>query len=185
MDNVNTIEVQVVDDTDERIERSDIMPIVKRRYQTAAEIEIKIAQWFNYRTHLIVPNVCWGASLHECDLLILTKAGYALEVEIKVSKGDIIRDSKKLHQHRSEKIKRLFFAIPKKLEKHIGLIPEHAGVITVDETGYCRLIRNAKPNRAAKKWGDKDRFNIARLGAMRIWNLKEKLCQQKLGGNGI
>jgi len=164
---------------------NDIVPVVKRRcrYWTAKEIEIRIAKWFGYRTNLIVPNVSWGAGLHECDILILTKAGYALEVEIKVSKGDIIKDGEKRHQHRSEKIKRLYFAIPKKLEKHIALIPVRAGVITVEETGNCELIRNAEVNRAAKKWGDEDRFNIARLGAIRIWDLKEKLSKRNRDGN--
>jgi len=154
-----------------------VVAVVKRRcrYWTAKEIEIRIAQWFGYRTNLIVPNVSWGMGLHECDILILTKAGYALEVEIKVSKGDIIKDAEKWHQHKSDKIKRLYFAIPKKLEKHIALIPEQAGVITVDEGGWCKLVRNAEANRGARKWGDEDRFNIARLGAIRIWDLKEKL----------
>lgn len=152
-----------------------------RRYEKAGWIELSIARWFGIRQNLIVPNVSWGLWIHECDVLVLTKAGYALEVEIKVSKSDLIKDGEKRHGHRSEKIKRLYFAIPEKLEKHMDLIPERAGVIVVRPSktihGRCDMIRPGEVNKAARPLGDKDREQLARLGALRIWDLKEGLLR--------
>ena len=149
-------------------------------YHTAAEIEFAIAtQYFNTRQNLIVPNVSWGLGLHECDLLVLTTAGYAYEVEIKVSKADLVKDKLKKHGHSSNSIKKLYFAIPAKLAKHIEHIPRHAGVIVVTTTGLCRLIAEAEMNKHAPKFSDAERLQLARLGALRIWGMKEKLLNQK------
>ena len=98
---------------------------------TTAEMECCVASFLNYRSNLIVPNVSWGMALHECDLLVITKAGYAWEVEIKVTKADLKKDSEKWHGHRSSRIKHLFFAIPTYLQDAIEYIPERAGIITV------------------------------------------------------
>lgn len=138
-------------------------------------IEIAVARWFGYRRNLIVPNVSWGFNIHECDLLVITKAGYALEIEIKVSKNDLLKDFKKTHSHKSNKIKRLFFAVPTKMEKHIPLIPERAGIIIVDSSGRCKLRRLAQANREARKLNEIELFKLAHLGAMRIWYLKNKI----------
>lgn len=62
------------------------------------ELEIAIMEYFGIRQNLIVPNVSWGMNgLHECDVLILSKAGYATEVEIKISKPDLLKDRDKKH----------------------------------------------------------------------------------------
>jgi len=95
------------------------------------EMEIAVANHFNARQNLIVPNVSWGFCIHECDLLIVTKAGYLYEVEIKVSRGDLKNDMKKQHNHYDSRIKNLYFAIPKKLEKDIEFIPKEAGIMLV------------------------------------------------------
>jgi len=41
------------------------------------DIEIAVMEYLGTRTNLIVPNVSWGMDLHECDILSLSKAGYA------------------------------------------------------------------------------------------------------------
>lgn len=148
-------------------------------FETAAEIEIAIASMFNPRQNAIAPNVSWGFGLHECDLLIITKAGYAIEVEIKVTKSDIIADQKKRHHHHSNKIRKLYFAIPKKLEPHSDLIPLAAGIITVDYRGHKRITRAALPNRTAVKLEPKEVNEIYRLAALRIWGLKRKILALK------
>jgi hypothetical protein len=67
---------------------------------TAQDIEIAVAEHFNSRQNLIVPNVHWGWMLqYEADMVILRQSGYAVEVEIKVSAADIKRDLRKHHQH--------------------------------------------------------------------------------------
>jgi len=91
---------------------------------TTPEMEIALAEYFGIRQNLIVPNVSWGMDSHECDLFILTPAGYGWEVEIKVSKADLFKDKHKRHRHNSSKIKFLYFAIPEYLERYIDEIPE-------------------------------------------------------------
>ena len=82
---------------------------------------------------------------HECDLLIITKAGCSYEIEIKVSKHDLIKDKEKRHTHSSNKINRLYFAMPSSLLPYIEHVPEKAGVIEVRD-GKCFFIRDAKIN---------------------------------------
>lgn len=157
------------------VERLWYFPIVQRgvdgagKYQTAKEIEQAVARFFNARMNLPVARIKDGLGIHECDVLILTKAGYGIEVEIKVSKQDILNEQKKKHNHHSDKIKKLYFAIPKKLQKYMDSIPHKAGVITVAEGGYCRIERVAEVNEDAKPWSPSDIYQHARLGALRYW----------------
>lgn len=141
------------------------------------DIELAVVEYFNPRTNLIVPNISWGMFLHECDLLILTKNGCAYEVEIKTSAVDLKKDLEKKHMHNSSKIKKLYFAIPDYLLKYQDFIPERAGILTIGGKGdepHCYKEREAQ---AWSKYTftDKDRYQVARLGAMRIWGLKRKL----------
>ena len=154
------------------------------------EMELALVSYFNYRQSLIVPNVYWGMGIHECDLLIVSKAGYLTEVEIKITRSDLKADAKKWHGHRSDIIKRLFFALPDYLESIdcIEMVPERAGIIIIKpkdnvpgEYPYsprCREIRPARRNKVAGKISDRDRYKIARLGTLRIWALKRKLLKK-------
>ncbi len=152
----------------------------------AVDIEIAVARHFGIRKNLIVPNVALGIKIHECDLLIITKSGLAYEVEIKVSKADLIADLSKKHHHNDERIKRLYFAIPKEIESEIEKIPPEAGVLTIERRwvrdicqklilhACVKCIREAK-NKSNYKFSDKEKYAVARLGTMRIWELKKKL----------
>lgn len=155
----------------------------------AIDVEIAVVNHFNPRANLIVPNVHWGMFIHECDLLMLSKAGYATEIEIKVSKSDLIADKKKKHGHKDERIKHLYFAIPKSLEAHTEHIPERSGIIIVSEKEWwgmeggirlkktylaCDIIRSPQ-TQSKYKFSDRERYELARLGALRIWGLKKKL----------
>ena len=147
---------------------------------TTLEMEIALAAFFNYSINLIVPNVHWGMNMHECDLLMVSKAGYCTEIEIKVSRADLKNDAKKRHGHFSNRIKCLYFAIPTYLEHCIEFVPERAGIITVkpdepeDWRPRCKIIRKPVPNKATKM-PDAERYKVARLGALRIWSLKRRL----------
>ena len=143
-------------------------------YETTPEMEIALASYFGIRTNLIVPNISWGLGVHECDLFVLTDSGYAWEIEIKVSRSDLIKDKEKYHKHEHRKIKRLYFGIPENLTPHIHHIPGIAGIIVVNIHGNCRKIREAK-TKGNYKFSDSERYKIARLGTMRIWSLKQKL----------
>jgi hypothetical protein len=57
--------------------------------------------------------------MHECDFLLLTKNRYLWEIEIKVSKADLIADKKKIHGHINSNVKRLYFALPHYMEDYI------------------------------------------------------------------
>lgn len=141
----------------------------------AIDIEIAVAEYLNVRTNLIVPNVSWGLFLHECDILVITPAGYAWEVEIKVTKADLIKDKEKRHDHRNKKIKDLYFALPYYLEPYIEHVPARAGIIFVDENLRCKTFRRPRPNKAAYRFSEAERYKVARLGSMRIWSLKKKI----------
>lgn len=148
----------------------------KKRVATCLEIEKACAVIWGWRQNMIVPNISWGAGIHECDLLVLSKAGWATEIEIKVSRSDLKKDAEKKHGHDSKKIKYLYFAIPDKLLNCIEFIPERAGIIAVYDNGSygfrATVHRQPEANKEATKWTDKDRSNLGRLGCMRIWQLK-------------
>jgi hypothetical protein len=129
----------------------------------------RVAVYFGYRQNVCVRNVSWGMQLHECDLLIMSKANYLTEVEIKISKSDLKRDLLKHHCHQSNKIKKLYFAVPKSLSGMAGWIPDEAGLITVDESGMVWTVRPAESRRDVKPITPEEAFNLARLGAMRQW----------------
>lgn len=150
------------------------------------EMEEAVARLYGVRQHIIVPNVSWGLRLHECDLLVIRQSGYAIEVEIKTTIADLKKDAEKRHGHISNKIKELYFAIPKSLyEKALPLIPDKAGIIVVskEETKWwgievkASFQRPAIKNRFAIPLTDAEQFTAARLGCMRIWGLKEKLIK--------
>lgn len=48
---------------------------------TSIELEEATARLFCFVKNIIVPNIHEGLGLHECDLLIVRKTGYALEVD--------------------------------------------------------------------------------------------------------
>jgi len=146
------------------------------------DIEVAVAKWIGIRRNIIVPNVSWGMfvnhkQLHECDLLVLTSSGYLWEVEIKVSKADLIRDKEKSHGHMHPAIKRLYFAIPKKLIEYTEHIQDRAGIIIVDEKMRCTLLR--KPHDTSTyKITEGQKIKLMRLGLMRVWALKKKLSKE-------
>jgi len=152
--------------------------LINMNYETTAEIEIAIAKHYDWRQNLIVPNVSWGLLFHEADILVMSKAGYLTEIEIKVSRSDLIADKTKSHQHQSRLIKSIYFAIPEKLEIHAEHILPRAGIYIVGKTGKVKKIREAEINKESRILKDEEKYNLARLGTMRIWNLKENTLMQ-------
>lgn len=148
------------------------------RSLTKLDIELAIAEWFGIRKSIVVPNVSWGLFVHECDILGLSKAGYATEVEIKLTTADLRRDRKKKHAHGSDKIRRLYFAMPDGLKYDEVDVPTDAGILHVTHVGdYIVVIerRACKPNLKARRFTEQERLKLAHLGTMRIWNMKRKL----------
>lgn len=151
------------------------MTLAKKPHVSTQMMEVVVARCLKPRINLIVPNVSWGFFIHECDLLCITPSRYLWEVEIKVSKADLVKDKLKRHRHNSHKIKRLYFAIPDYLEKHIEHIPERAGIIVVNSKFLgCNIIRSAK-NVGKYKINEGEYLKLAELGCLRIWGLKETI----------
>jgi hypothetical protein len=119
----------------------------------------------------------WEMLRKEMDLLVVTKQNCAYEVEIKVTKADLLKDKEKRHNHGASFIRAIYFAIPKELEPCIPNIPEKAGVFVVSD-GKSKLVRKPKINRTSRKLTDVEVLKVARLGTMRIWNLKRKLLEK-------
>ncbi|MFA5790740.1 MAG: hypothetical protein WC976_06740 [Caldisericia bacterium] len=155
------------------------------------EMELALAEHFDKRHNLIVPNISWGmmsfgADFPQCDLLIITRNDYAYQIEIKVSKSDLIADTKKRHNHLNGKIRKLYFAIPDYLKNCEQYIPKHAGIIIVDsrfvythqgiEYYNCQIVREAEA-KSEYKFTDKEKFNVARLGCLRSWRWKGNLLK--------
>jgi hypothetical protein len=157
------------------------------------DIEVAIAKYYEVRKNIIVPNISWGfAWMHECDMFIVSKAGIATEVEIKISKADLLADFKKGHDHkdRAGRITYFYYAMPKDLyEKVKDLIPNDAGILTCsradwDESRiFVREERKPEKRNNTRKLTPEEQLKIAWLGTMRIWSLKEKII--KLQKNGI
>jgi len=156
---------------------------------TTLEIEEKLARYFDYRQNLVIPNLSWGLWIHECDLFVVRKSGFGIEVEIKISKHDLIKDTNKRHHHidRFNRIKELWFAIPPYLERYIEYIPIQAGILIVEpgvdvginKTRHVSVLRQAKSNNNAQKLTDKEIQQLMRLMAMRVWSMKRKLIKCK------
>lgn len=163
------------------------------------EMEIVLTEYFTPRINLVVPNVSWGFLPHEADLLVMTKAACLYEVEIKVSLADLKADAKKKHCHESKKIKYLYFAIPEHLLiKGEQYIPARAGILVVKDhqRGWRRGMMKPSPVRRVEqhrapvqngtyKLSDKERYQIARLGALRVLGLKKKVMGLKNRGSHL
>ena len=148
------------------------------------EIEVAVANLFDIRKNIIVPNVSWGFNIHECDLFIVRNTGYCVEIEIKRSKADLKNDFDKVHHHidKENRIKEFYFAIPDYLYDSCKDLIGDNGLILVskwtsNKKTYVRAVYHtkAKPIKNARKLTDIEILKILKLGVMRVWKLKEKL----------
>jgi hypothetical protein len=164
--------------------------IIEHKFYTE-EMELSVARYFNFLQNIIVPNISYGAGVHECDILVLKQSGYAYEIEIKISVSDLKADSKKTQAHESNKIKLLYFALPHYLQNYYKYVPIRAGILEVTrrkewhwdyelqkqtqtvERNYCEIVRTPQVNREAEKWSAEDRINLMRLSTIRTWTLKK------------
>lgn len=170
-----------------RITKPKVKPI------KTIDIEVAIAKYYGVRKNIIVPNISWGFHwMHECDMFIVSKAGIATEVEIKISKSDLLKDFEKGHKHqdRAGRITYFYYAMPEILyEKCKDLIPKEAGILTCERgswegaSAYIREKRKPEKRKNTRKLTPEEQFKIAWLGTMRIFSLKEKIIklQEKNG----
>lgn len=164
--------------------------------RTITEIEIALAHScsFDFRRNIVVFNVNgWSGKLpifHECDMLLCTKSGYLTEIEIKRTWSDFLADFKKKHKHENMGlIKYFYYCLPQSfdLNKIYDILEEnnvnYSGIYFYDEYMNlqfhgCRVSQDDYQNRCLqgyKKLTTEQQLEVARLGAMRVIGLKEKL----------
>lgn len=166
---------------------------------TTKDIEKALFNFFDYRRNLVIYNITELSTLvrFETDILSLSNAGYATGVEIKISKSDLKNDLKKNQWARAmglkghiykkmspdkwlefyfEPYKYFYYAVPYNLvQDTIKQVPEWCGIMSVyknkDNPAVVSIIRKPKII-GNKKWSEKDKFKLARLGLLRIYNLR-------------
>lgn len=154
------------------------------------EIENAIVTWipeFQVRSHIVVPNVSWGLLNHEADLLVMSKAGYLTEIEIKRSWHDFMKDFQKSHTHNDDKISCLYYAVPEiiamKVAEYLYKLKttyssydkSHSNpIVTVDgftehNPHHCGLITYGKHEVRGKKTATaRIRFYAKKVGSYKL-----------------
>lgn len=173
------------------------------------EIEVAIAKSdeFSYKRNIVAFNVM-GISenlklYHECDILVLSKAGYLTEIEIKRSWADFLADFKKPHRIKEVPdriIKYFYYCLPESfLNRAYSELEErkinYSGIVTYDEN-LIISVHGCRFNRTNSMFqGDKcsygkramhphrklfleERLELARLASMRAIMLREKLIER-------
>lgn len=118
----------------------------------AGRILLALALHFQWMRNHIFPE--WYVDGGIADLVLLTKAGYLTEVEIKISLSDWNADQHKRKFNRDRPhVSRFFYAIPETLEGQIPQwIPDTAGLIVVRSVPNYYGFRDAVTElRAAKR----------------------------------
>lgn len=149
-------------------------------------MELAVVELLNFRTYVIVPNVSWGLGLnHECDLLAMDTNHKFTEIEIKISKSDLMKDFEKGHGHQSRYISRLIYAVPQHLvETALKSIPDDAGLISVEWVPkyggqfQARWVKKKK-HKQLPPVPQSIISKFLELGCMRIWTLKQKLYKHR------
>jgi hypothetical protein len=152
---------------------------------TAAEIELALAGFFDWRRNFIIPNISNGfrGINYEIDIMVVTQSPYAYDIEIKVSAADLKRDRDKdkwrycLEQHYFRKS---YFAMPETMSGYQDLVPAHAGVILVsyNERRYwydAKVVREPVVDNLAKKITEAELTQLGRLTMLRMWDLKHSV----------
>lgn len=170
------------------------------RIKTMNETEIQnilAEQLFNYKIYTVLPNIYFGSSNHECDLIVVSKNGIVSEIEIKRSISDLKNDKNKRHHRFTEtKIHYKYFCIPEFLyEKALEHIPSEYGIITINARRddliecwgsnpvyltnriglpsgsiYAKIVRKPKPNKNCKNKISHDSIvTLLHLAMYRVW----------------
>ena len=96
------------------------------------------ANWLDWRTNIVVPNVYVDGALREIDLAVITKANLLWALEVKTSLADWKRDlTKSPHSYRCTPA-RFYYLVPASIIPVIDgnarvpeWVPAHAGVVSL------------------------------------------------------
>ena len=154
------------------------------------DIEVKLAQYFEWQKNVICPCIKYSGQwlFHECDLLVINNNGYATEIEIKVTKADLLAERYKSHKHQNEKIKYFYFAIDgDNIPKDFALqnIPNEAGLFVLRTRKDWPMIgmngiivdkeRSALARKGCLPLTTQEINAVERVLAMRYWNLRRDM----------
>jgi hypothetical protein len=137
--------------------------IVRGLKMTEYDVQLKIIRQWLSSCNFMIPNVYGGYG--EMDVLRLTKAGYATEFEVKVSRADFNHDKAKIQKHQNysdvftntprvwwndrpkdkKGIPNYFtYVVPNTFDLITLKVPDYAGLYTVDaEKGYLYCVKEA------------------------------------------
>lgn len=163
---------------------------------TIKEIEEMIVyNEVSLRNEIAIPNLSWGMLPYEADLVVINKAGYMREYEIKRSLQDLKADFKKKCYHDAEQVYEFFYVLPLSIkEKALELFRTHQtddvyikafgrttenhealpAVIFYDDEGHIvgrtRFDGHLRGNH--RKLFLEEKLTITRLLSIRYWNLR-------------
>ncbi len=152
----------------------------------AGRILFNLARHFNWFQNRMISEFDVGTGLRE-DLVVVSRAGYATVIEIKVTRADWQADR---HKNRwpSERIRRFFYCVPYDLFKR-GIpkhVPDFCGVLTVrpskpDWHGYDTVCEErAARVLKAKKLEDRQLAAIDGAFYYRFWRQHMDLERRRL-----
>lgn len=139
---------------------------------------------WNNRQYLFVPNVSWGLFSYELDLAIMSKDGYVTEIEIKRSWEDFLADFKKKHTHNDERVYYFAYCVPESLASKVCDYLDN--YFDEDNDKPAVFYYNEKGTIYRSKFGSifrpgnhrhlflEERYQLARLGTFRFWELLKK-----------
>ena len=142
----------------------------------------------------MIPNLSYGLLPYEADFVVISKAGYLTEVEIKRSWQDFKADFKKDHKHDAEQVYYFYYCVPESIVDKVvdflkaqygsGWCPallkftEKGGISRVsvkdETTGMYRVVGSHYNAGSHRKLFLEEQLTVARLGQLRYWSLLEK-----------
>lgn len=156
-------------------------------YWTSGRIRFALARYFNYLDHLMMTE--WEIDGGIADMLFISRAGYATEIEIKISVSDWKADQNKGKFDRERPhVARFFYAVPEELADKVPVtIPSYAGILIVrsgkglkyHSFDQVREIR-AAIRRKAQKISEQEITRLYRSAYYRFWREEMKRQQRKL-----
>lgn len=163
------------------------------------ELGIMNSRLFNFRSNLIVFRITDGSTIvnHECDCLVMSKAGYLTEIEIKRSYADFLADFKKMHQHQDAAINNFIFLVhesfaEKVFDELVARKKLPSAIYQYDDDAFISEYKSAyeifREMPTTKNYQEyapqnsrrlflEEQYQLARLGAMRYKNMTERIIK--------
>lgn len=155
---------------------------------TADEITDCFYRKKGHKYRVVIPNVYPHPRYKEMDIMAIRPSGYVEEIEVKLTKSDYAADFRKTlnikdglvnknkHQALKEGLSlcnRFYFLMPQDLADGI-VVPEHAGLYILSNSGWIELIKKA-PLLHRRKITPEIEMNVLKNLQYRYWTQRIKL----------